>query len=206
LQTLLAYSAMGLLLTALAGLAVRGKWRASVTFFVYLTAVTGFGAAILANPSINTPGFWLVKQGIYDALLFALSIEIGVSAVAGFPGLANRAKAWLALIVLASTGFVFVMTPTAGYAEYLRYQPAVTTAGIWCLTSVALIIVWYQLPVAPMQRAILLAYVPYLVVFVVVTDLTTRLGWTRMGELSAVRSVAYLVATAYWAYAAWRKE
>lgn len=206
MQRFLAYSAMALLLTALVGLAVRGRWRASLAFSLYLVAVVVFGVAILAKPDVNTPQFWLVKQGIYDALLFGMSIELGVRAVSGFPGLAPRAKALSALLVTGSTALVFALTPTAGYAEYLRFQPAVTTAGIWCLTSVAVMIVWYQLPVSPFQRAILLAYVPYLVVFVVVTDLTTRLGWTWMSELSATRSVAYQLATAYWAYAAWRKE
>ena len=55
-------------------------------------------------------------------------------------------------------------------------------------------------------REILLGYIPYLVVFVIVMDLLSRLGWGFVENLNAVKGAAYDAAVGYLAYAAWRKD
>jgi hypothetical protein len=82
----------------------------------------------------------------------------------------------------------------------------VTTAAIWCLAFVGLLIVWYQIPVRTFTRSIILGFVPYLVVFVICTDLIGRLGWGVVPQLNVVNAFAYDILAAYWVYAAWRKD
>ncbi len=69
-----------------------------------------------------------------------------------------------------------------------------------------MLIVWYQIPVPSFTRAILLAYIPYLVVFVIVMDLVARLGWGVVQNLNVLNASAYDLAIGYLAYAAWRKD
>ena len=120
--------------------------------------------------------------------------------------MADRVRVLLASAVLASTACIFFLTPNSPYAQFWRYQPSVTTAGIWCLSAVALLIVWYQIPIRVFLKSVILAYVPYLVVFVICVDLIGRLGWGAIPGLNILNAVAYDAMAACWVFAAWRKD
>lgn len=149
----------------------------------------------------------MVKQGIYDSLLFGMSLELAIRTFAAFTGIARLVKLSLGAAVALSTTVIFLATPVSpDYASFIRFEPGITAAGIWCLAFVGLLIVWYQIPVPPFTRAIILGYVPYLMVFTVYTDLITRLGWGAIQNLNLLNAVAYDAVAAYWVYAAWRKD
>lgn len=199
---------LGLVLMAaiVAGLFRTGKARECLTFSTYVTLATVFLTLILLWPSHYGPEEYMVKQGIYDSLLLGMAIELSVKVFAAFRGVARRVRALLALAVIASTSAIFILTPSGvSYAEMLPYQAGITTAGVWCLSFVALLIVWYQIPVPAFTRAILLGYVPYAVVFVIYADLIGRLGWGAIDGLNVLNAAAYDTVAAYWAFTAWRK-
>lgn len=200
------YVGLGLMGLVVAGLFRSGRARESLTFTAYMTVATSFGVAILAFPSWYTPEVFQIKQGIYDSLLLGMAIELSIKVFGAFLGVAGRVRALLAIAVIVSSTLILILTPrNAAYSDLSQYQPGVTTAGIWCLTLVALLIVWYQIPVPLFTRAILLGYVPYLVIFVVCIDLIGRLGWGAIDGINLLSAGAYDVLAAYWAHAAWRK-
>ncbi len=189
------------------GILRRGKIRSCWTFSAYVAAATSFSTYILLYPERYTPVLFIIKQGIYDSLLFGMALEIAYKAFAAFRGVASRVRGFLGLAVTLSTICVFFMAPTDSQYENLgRYQPSITTAGLWCLTFVALLIVWYQIPVPAFTRAIMLGYVPYLLVFVVCMDLIERMGWGFIDNVGVLNAMAYDASAGYLAYAAWRKD
>lgn len=198
---------IGLLFGLCLGMVRRGKLAHSFVFSAYVAAATLFSVLMLLFPASYTPEAFIVKQGIYDSLLFGMALEISYKAFAAFKGIASRVRALLAVVVAVSSLAVFFLTPAnPDYSDLGRYQPGITTAGIWCLTSVALLIVWYQIPVPDFTRSIILGYVPYLVVFVICMDLIARMGWGFIQNLNVMNAAAYNTAVGYLAYAAWRKD
>ena len=206
------HRALGFVGLVLAICVVRGIFvnrlaRQCLSFSTLICASALFTALILLFPEHYTPEAYMVKQGIYDSLLFGMSLELSFRTFRAFRGVANKVRVLLAAAVIISTAVIFVMTPaTVGYTDMVRYQAGITTGGIWCLTFVALLIVWYQIPVPAFTRAVLLGYVPYLVAFVICTDLIGRLGWGAIKGLNIANAVAYDAMAGYWAYAAWRKD
>ena len=202
------FAASILLLAALvAGLVVRRRLGISALFSSYVASAAGFSIVMFGFPNTVTPELYVVKQGIYDCLLFGLALELSYKTFAAFTGIADRARVILALAVVGSSVAIFILTPpNLDYSSLGRYQPGITTAGIWCLTLVALLIVWYQIPVPSFTRAIILAYVPYLVVFVICLDLIARRGWQIVPSINVANAAAYDLAIGYLAFAAWRKD
>ena len=187
LHRTLALLSIVILCSLLAGLVRRGKSSQCLTFSVYIACVTVFTLLIQAFPSHYSPEAFTIKQAIYDCLLFGMALELSYRAFAAFRGIGPRIRAWLALAVAISSILIFWLTPAdPDYAHLSQYQPAITTAGIWCLSFVGLLIVWYQIPVPAFTRSIFLAYVPYLLVFVTCTDLLGRLGWGEVQHLSLI--------------------
>jgi hypothetical protein len=207
LHRVLGVLSLGLLLALCVGICRRGKLGQSLIFSAYVAAATLFTALILLFPASYTPATYLVKQGIYDSLLFGMSLELSYRVFTAFGGIADRVRGVLAIGVAGSSLAVLLLTPpNRAYADLARYQPGITTAGIWCLAFVALLIVWYQIPVPPFTRSIILGYVPYLVVFVICVDLIGRWGWKAIPNLNVLNAAAYDAAIGYLAYAAWRKD
>jgi hypothetical protein len=207
LHRLLVFLSLGLLAMLCAGLVRRRKLGESWVFSAYIVAATFFTGLILLFPSSYTPEVFMVKQGIYDSLLFGVSLELAYKVFSAFRGIAHRVRGLLAAAVVTSSIIVLFLTPPdPGFSNLARYQPGITTAGIWCLSFVGLLIVWYQIPVPAFTRSIILGYVPYLLVFVVYIDLIGRFGWGEIQHLNLLNAAAYDSAAGYLVYSAWRVD
>ncbi|HQZ17194.1 MAG TPA: hypothetical protein PLD86_10015 [Vicinamibacteria bacterium] len=197
----------GLLVALVVLLVRRAKAKQCILFSAYVSAAGLFTTLILLFPERYSPEAFMVKQGIYDSLLFGMSLELAIRTFAAFSGIAAFVRLILGAAVALSTSLILIVTPASpDYSSFLRFQPGITAAGIWCLAFVGLLIVWYQIPVPAFTRAIILGYVPYLMVFTVYTDLITRLGWGAIQSLNLLNAVAYDAVAAYWVYSAWRKD
>lgn len=207
IQRMLATIGLAIMAVLTVGIAVRGKIRQSVAFFVYISFATAYVATITLWPDANTPEAYSIKTAIYHCLFFLIALEIGFKAFGTFAGIASRVKMFLALAVSASTAFVLLLTPQSLlYSDLGRYEPPLTTAAIWCLSFVALLVVWYQVPVPPFTRSLLLSFVPYLTVFVLCGDWLARSGWGAIWTTASVNALAYDIMATYLALAAWRKD
>lgn len=190
-----------------AGMIVRRRLRDCYALSAYIAAATLFSVWIMMSPSRHTPAFFMAKQGIYDSLFFGMALEVSVRTFAAFRGIAKTVRASLAMLVLTSTIATFILTPPhPEYTDLGRFQPGITTAVIWCLSFVALMIAWYQIPVSLFIRSFLLAYVPYLMVSVICRDLLARVGWDTLVYTRIVATTAYDLAVGYITYAAWRRD
>ena len=148
----------------------------------------------------------MLKQGVYDLLKMATALELGWRAFSAFPGAWRTARVVLATILAMSTLALAWLTPRSSFDTLWEWQPSVATAAVWLLTAVALLVVFYQIPIGEWQRAILLGYTPYLLLFVTLMNLMRRHGWAVRGEVSLLDQIAYLALVLFWTRAAWRRE
>ena len=79
------------------------------------------------------------------------------------------------------------------------------SAAIWMLTALAGLVLWYRLPLAPLPRAILMGYAPYLLVFTIGMSLLFHAGSPNIRVLVGyVDPLAFFVLVNYWLRVAWR--
>jgi len=202
---------VGLLLLAacLTGLIVRGRHRLCVSFTLYLAAVLLSDALVLLSPGrFRSWDFWVLKESIHNLLKFAIALELTVRTFRSFPG-ARKTVTGLVLGVLVLTWFSVGPRPrlAAGTTEdlALNLQPYVLAGTVWLFIAISGLILWYRLPVNALHKALLLGFVPYLLIFTVAINLRRSYGAEAGALASYVKNVAYQVLLAYWVYAAWRR-
>jgi hypothetical protein len=206
LQLLVAHLVKLGLVALLAGMVLRGRMGLCWTFGAYVLAIlVGNTLVTLAPERFYTPAFWVLKQGVYDALKVAIAIELAWRAFAAFPGVWRTARVVLLALLAVTTLSVAGLTPRA-YDTLWQWQPGAVTASVWLLTTTALLVVFYQVPIGEWQRAIMLGLAPYLLVFVTLLSLLRRLGWAMVERISFIDQLAYLGLVLFWAFAAWRKD
>ncbi len=196
---------------ALLGLVFAMLWRDRVrecwAFFAYVLVVLLGNSLVSFWPDLfRTPQFWVLKQAAYDLLKLAVALELLYRTLRAFPGTWRLAR----LVVLALLGtsalVLAAFTPRSSLWTLWEWQPSVVTAAIWLLTAVALLVVWYRLPIPDWPRAILLGLAPYLLVFLTLIDLVRRHGWQISPQAGVVDSLVYLLLVLFWTRAAWRRE
>ena len=207
LQLLLAQLVKLALIVLLVGMMRRGRVGLCWSFTLYVVAIMlGNGLVTLAPDRFYTPTFWVLKQGVYDLLKMATGIELAWRAFSAFPGAWRTARVVLVVLLLASTLSLAWLTPRSSYLTLWEWQPSVATAAVWLLTAIALLVVLYQIPIGEWQRAIVLGFAPYLLVFVTLLNVLKNRGWAVRSEVGVLDSLAYLALVLYWAHAAWRRE
>jgi uncharacterized membrane protein YdjX (TVP38/TMEM64 family) len=77
---------------------------------------------------------------------------------------------------------------------------------IWLLNGLALLVIWYRVPLHAYHKAILLGFVPYLFVFVALLRMLRHYGWEILPLVQSAEPAAYLLLVGWWAYAAWQPE
>jgi hypothetical protein len=206
LQLLVAHLVKLGLLALLAGMVLRGRLGLCWTFGLYVvTILVGNTLVTLAPQRFFNDSFWMLKQGVYDVLKVAIAIELAWRAFAAFPGAWRTARVVLLLIVAASSLWLAWLTPRS-YQTLWEWQPSLVTASVWLLTATALLVVHYQVPIREWQRAIMLGFAPYLLVFVTLLGLLRRHGWALLQQISLVDQLAYLGLVLFWTWAAWRRD
>ena len=206
LQFAVSHAVKVALLALLVGLVVRGQARHCWSFGVYALAIlVGNSLASLWPGTFYNPSFWILKQGIYDALKMAVALELAWRAFAAFPGAKRVARMVFLALLTASAFSLGALTPKSSYMTLWEWQPGTAVASLWLLTGTALLVVWYQIPVHDWQRIIMLGFAPYLLVFVATLELLKARGWivARTGA-GLLDSVAYLILVLFWVWAVWR--
>jgi hypothetical protein len=206
LQWKIAVTGTVLAFFAVVGIAVRGRYRIWWFFSLYLAAVLVLGGLAQAWP--DTPEFWQLRQTVYAGLRFAFAAEVGIRTMRAFPGAMATARRLVLLILLVT--LVAVATPpahTEGHTLFVsQVIPRVLNGSVWMLMAIAAVILWYRLPVHPFHKAVLLSYIPYVLVFTVVASYVPGAGWQREGVGQYVGQIAYVALLAFWNYAIWRKD
>ncbi len=209
LQRVILYTVDLLILGALAGLLVRRRYSACYSFFLQLVAVLASDLLLVFwRDRFYTKSFWLVKESFLHALTMVVAVELVFRVFRAFPGASWTARRVL-ILVLGLTALLAIQAlpwgqsdPTSTLAE--QVYPRLLNGAVWLFTGISALILWYRLPVDPLHKAILIGFVPYLMVFTVVLNWLHSFGWEQLAEkVSYLESSAYLLVVAYWAYAAW---
>jgi hypothetical protein len=194
------------LLAILVGLVVRHRMHLCWTFVAYLA----WGVVCLSLISFwpnqfYRQWFYMLMQGVADALKLAIAAELTYRTFRAFPGAAARVRVFLAPLFLVPALFVTKVPAAATYEEYLRlYQPQVQTAVIWIMAAITLLIAWYRVPVHAMHRAILIGFAAYLLIFTTLLNILRDFGFDNLVRfIGMADSYAYLAMLGGWAYAAW---
>jgi hypothetical protein len=105
--------------------------------------------------------------------------------------------------------FVTVMAVSGSGTDFNSFvaelHPRVLNGSIWLFTTIAALILWYRLPVDAFHKAVLLSYVPFLLVFTVMLNALGSLGWERGWHVTYLYQLAYVALMTFWARAAWRR-
>ena len=207
LQLLVAHAAKLALLALIAGIVWRGRARLCWSFALYVLATLVGNSLVSFWPSrFLTPGFWVLKQGVYDVLKMAIALELAWRAFSTFPGAARTARGVLLALLVVSTVALALLAPASSFMTVWDWQPRATTAALWLLTATAVMVVWYQVPVHEFQRAIMLGLAPYLLVFVSLFGILQRQGWGAREPIATLGTLAYLGLVLFWNWAAWRRD
>jgi hypothetical protein len=196
------------LLTALVGVCAKGRYRQCFAFPVYLVLVLLCDTLVSLWPGrFYVAWFWILQQSAWDLAKLAIGLELGFRLFRGFPGGRPVARLSITGVAIATTMAVLSFPAGLTYtAVVLEWHPRVLTGTIWLMTMLALLVVWYRLPVHPFQKAILMGFVPYLVVFVSLLSVLRSHGWVVRPWFNLADACAYLAASSSWAVAAWRPD
>jgi hypothetical protein len=207
LNLVLAHAVKLALLVTIAGVLARGRARQCWGFPCYVVIVLLANSLVSFWPGrFHTPEAWVAFQAIYDLLKMAIVLELAWRSFSLFPGALRSARAVLLMLLVASTVAIAFLTPPSSYATVWDFQPSIVAGTLWLLTATALLVVWYQIPVHDWQRAIMLGFAPYLLVFVVALDMLRRHGWSAGPAAGLLDQAGYLALVAFWAWAAWRRD
>lgn len=197
------------LAVALAGIMARGRYRAWVFLTLFLATTFVSTLMMVAWPAyFYTTGFWQAKETALNLLRFAMALELAYRTFRAFPG-ALATLRWALLVVLAVTFFAVVaVSGTSGdFRSFVaELHPRVLNGSIWIFTAIAGLILWYRLPVDAFRKAVLLSYVPFLLVFTIMLNALGSVGWERGWYVTYLYQLAYLALMVHWGRAAWRRE
>ena len=203
----IAVSSTVLLAITLAGLVKRGTWRQWYAFTANIAIIAAFSIGNRLWPRVfYVPEVWTIEQNVLNAVRFTMALELAVRTFQPFPG--ARATLRVVLLAVLVATFAMVAPAASGGGDYQRFleevQPRLLNGSVLVFTAIAALILWYRLPVAPLHKAILLGYVPYLLFQLVYLHAFVARSWESK-IIGYVNQAAYLVLVAYWAWAAWRR-
>jgi hypothetical protein len=203
-----------LILAAVVGILVRRRYQICQTFVLYLGAVLVFDLLVVVWPAwFYTRMSWVLKEILVSALRFGVALELSFRTFRAFPGARSTARA-VVLLLLAVT-FVTVLAVSGDNShggasgpptfELIagRIQPRLLNGTIWLFAAIAATILWYRLPVDPFHKAILIGFVPYLLIFTTGLNILDSYGWDLRSLVNYAQVGAYVALMGYWAHAAW---
>ena len=205
-EILVAHGVKIAMLAVLVGLFARRRAHLCWSFVAYLAWGLVCNSMMSFWPTqFYHRSFYLMTQGVGDALKLAIAAELTYRTFRAFPGAAARVRVLLAPFFLIPALFVSKVPQGATYEDLIRlYQPQVLTGVIWIMTVIALLIAWYRVPVHAMHRAILMGFASYLLIFTTLLNVLRDYGFENLRSFIGVADgYAYLALLAGWAYAAW---
>ena len=205
----LIWASIVLIVIVIAGLVTRGRVRSCQTFVVYLAAV-GFASALIVlwPDRFYRQWFWILKEGILNALKLGMGLELMVRIFRPFPGAYAAARS-LVFLVVAGLGLLIAFARTRGtdYVDVVgRLHPYVNDGTVWLFVALGASALWYHLPLDSVHKAILIGLVPFLLVFSVIQRVLVSVGWERGDAFNSMLPYAYLSVLAYWSWVAWRRS
>jgi hypothetical protein len=207
-QLFVANAVKVLVLFTIVGILLQRRQRLCYSFLAYLVAILTGNCLVTFWPDrFFAEWFWMLKQAVYDVAKLAVALELADSAFRAFPGARATARFVLFCILVATTTAIIGVSTSASFSEVVgEWHPRILSGTIWLLTATAVLVVWYRLPVHAFQRAILLGFTSYLLVFTTALNVLRDRGWDIRPWVNTIDGLAYAGVMAWWAYATWRAD
>jgi hypothetical protein len=200
---------MGAIFMALVGIVVRDRARYCWSFTAFLAAVFTGEMLVIAWPDVFfTPKAWMIRQFIYSVLKMTIAVQLAAIVFAAFPGAKARARRVLFLMLIVTASMMVGMPAALSYQGVaVEWMPRVLSGTIWLMTGIAILVVYYRIPLDPFHKAILTGFVPYNLICVSLGDLMHRYGFIEfIPYFNMVQPPAYFLLFAYWAKQTWRRD
>lgn len=197
LGVLLALTLLGVLLS-------RRHYRRMPIFTIFVAAIAISNGIFGLHYTWET---WMLHQVVTAALRFGVALELTYGIFGAFPAAAVTARrVMFAILVVTALTAVSTTTPDATYTRlHAEAIPRLASAAVWMLTALAGLVLWYRLPLAPLPRAILLGYAPYLLIFTTGMSVLFDAGWQHLRPfVGYVNTLAFFLLVGYWCVVAWR--
>ena len=189
----------------LVGILLSGRhYRRTPLFTLYVGGVAVSNAVYGLHYTLET---WMIHQVVSATLRFGLALELTSSIFGAFPAAAATARrVMLAILLATAVTAISASTPDATYTRlHLEWVPRLASAAVWMLTALAGLVLWYRLPLAPLPRAILMGYAPYLLIFTIGISLLLDAGLQHLRPwVGWVNAAAFFALITYWCVVAWR--
>ncbi len=192
---------------ALAGLARRGRLRASVSFAAYLASALAGHLLLVADPA----RFWsweflIVTDLIQAGLLGAIVCEIAHKTFRTLPAGYRRVRRTLGAIGLGVLASVASTTPLGANPAEISYLLERVSYGLGFLFLGFMVLVrWYGVPVDPLYRNIATGFAFVTMLVGCVSALAVVDPTPSLGPYFIVKT-AYPCVLAWWALSAWRED
>jgi hypothetical protein len=206
---LVSFVGIALLATLFAGIVARRRYSACVSFAVYVPSVIIPTLLFAVYPErFFRWDYYLLQEIVHNLLKFAIALELGYRTVRVFPGALATGRVTVLLVVAVVALTTLTAAPPARDPNDLdiEWQARLLNGTIWLLTVIAAVILWYRLPVDAFHKAILIGFVPYLLVFTLWMRLQADYGFEQAKALNALHPLAYNLLLLYWNYAAWSRS
>ena len=199
-------SALGELqmIALLAVLIIRRHYQRLPMFAIFVGGSVASSTFLELNYTWN--GF-MIHSVVMAALRFGVALELTRCIFGAFPGAAATARRAMFAILLVTAFVAFVMAnPSATYTRvHAEAVPRLGATVIWILTALAGLALWYRLPLAPLPRAILIGYAPYMLLYTVALSLLfSAEAQPYRSLIGYVDSGTFMLLVAYWIRVAWR--
>jgi hypothetical protein len=185
-------------------LVARGHYRRMPLFTLY---VGGVGVSNAFYGFHYTWDTWMLHQVVTAGLRFGVALELTRCLFGAFPAAAGTARrVMLVILLITAVTALATVTPSAVYTRaHAEWVPRLASAAIWMLTALAALLLWYRLPLAPLPRAILMWYPPYLLIFTIGMSLLFDAGLQSLRPwVGYVDTTAFQALILMWCVVAWR--
>jgi hypothetical protein len=181
----------------------RRHYRHEPLFVLYV------GAVLLSNAAVGIWyrwDVWLVHQAVSAVVRFGVALGLAEGVFRNFPAAGVTARRVLFFVLLITlTAALSLAGADAGYADASAlWVSRIANGTVWLFTALAALVLWYRLPLRALQKAILLGFAPYLLVFAVTMNLLSSIGWHVRSLVGWADTVSFAVLLSYWTVAAWR--
>lgn len=168
------------------------------SFVAYLSAVLVGGALMAYWPgSFYAPPyhFWLFTRDLYAGAKVLVALELGLYVFRAFPR-AARVSRWAAVWILGAFALALPSLPfVGGFQAWTTSRGPINAATVWLFASLALLVVYFNLPLDRWHRSIIVGFTVQLLV-----------GSLLLASESVFRKYGVIldpVIATWWVYSAW---
>jgi hypothetical protein len=208
LQATMGHLATVLLWIALVGIAWRRRYREWLFLPIFVLTIAAWGVVITLWPRFYVQEVWMIKEGFIHLFRVVMALELALRTFRAFPGAMATLRRLVFVLMVITISVILAKAPAAlRYESFVgEFQPRVVAAAIWLFMAIAVLILWYRLPVSRFQKAIVLSYVAFLPILAAYMNLLGDLGWPRTRLFGYVYQFSWLALASYWAYVSWRPD